>query len=313
MNRLCVFLALSCFCFVGSCQSDKIQEEFITENVIIIVVDGARYSESWGDPAHSNIPNLDSLKSEGVFFPNFMNCGDTRTVPGHAALLTGVYEDLDNFGSKTPTNPSIFQCWAEEYSEASDQSWIITSKDKLEVLGNCARNKWKDKFLPRTHCGVNGAGQMSGYQDDSLTVLQGLAILEAHHPRLTIFNLREPDYSGHSGVWSEYIIGLQESDAYVKQIVDFVKNDPIYSGKTTVFITSDHGRHLDGVNGGFSNHGDDCEGCQRIGMLAIGPDFEPGKIVETDYGQIDIPATIARMLHFNMRHSKGRSMQELFD
>ncbi|PHR31372.1 MAG: sulfatase [Fluviicola sp.] len=313
MNRLCVFLALSCFCFIASCQSDKVQEEFITENIIIIVIDGARYSESWGDPLHSNIPNLDSLKSEGVFFPNFMNCGDTRTVPGHAALLTGVYENLDNFGSETPTNPSIFQCWAEEYNAASDQSWIITSKDKLEVLGNCTRNKWKDKFLPRTHCGVDGAGQMSGYQDDSLTVFQGLAILEMHHPKLTIFNLREPDYSGHGGVWSEYLTGLQKSDAYVKQILDFVKNDPVYSGKTTVFITSDHGRHLDGVNGGFSSHGDDCEGCQRIGMLAIGPDFEPGKVVETDYGQIDIPATIARMLHFKMRYSKGRSMRELFD
>ena len=90
------------------CQSDKIRETFITENVVMIVVDGARYSESWGDPTHANIPNLDSLKSEGVFFPNFFNCGDTRTVPGHTALTTGVYESLDNIGFDTPTNPSFF-------------------------------------------------------------------------------------------------------------------------------------------------------------------------------------------------------------
>lgn len=313
MNRLCVFLALSCFYFVGSCQCDKVQESFITENVIIIVIDGARYSESWGDPSHSNIPNLDSLKSEGVFFPNFLNTGDTRTVPGHTALLTGVYENLDNTGLDTPTNPSIFQCWAKKYNANSNQSWIITSKDKLEVLGNCTRSTWKDKFLPQTHCGVNGAGQLSGYQDDSSTVAQGLAILELDHPNLVLFNLREPDFSGHGGIWNDYLSGLQKSDELTKKIIEFIKNDPVYAGKTTIFITSDHGRHLDGVNGGFAGHGDNCQGCQRIGMLAIGPDFEPGKVVETEYSQIAIPATIARMLRFNMKYSKGGSLRELFD
>ena len=313
MNYLNIFLFITSFCFLGSCQCDKIQETFITENVIIIVVDGARYSESWGDPSRSNIPNLDTLSSEGVFFPNFFNCGDTRTVPGHAALLTGVYEGLDNTGSDTPTNPSIFQCWSKKYKTASSQSWVIASKDKLEVLGNCTRKGWEGEFLPRTHCGVNGLGQLSGYQDDSLTVVQGLSILNTHHPKLSLFNLREPDYSGHGGIWSEYINGLQKSDEYVKQILEFIKNDPIYAGKTTVFITSDHGRHLDGVQEGVSGHGDDCEGCQRIGLLAIGPDFEPGKVVETTYSQIDVPATIARMLRFKMKFSKGRSMRELFD
>lgn len=95
--------------------------------------------------------------------------------------------------------------------------------------------------------------------------------------------------------------------------MEFIQNDPVYSGKTTIFITCDHGRHTDGVAEGFAGHGDDCEGCQRIGMLAIGPDFEAGKVVETPYSQIDIPATIARMLHFKMNHSKGRSMLDLFD
>ena len=313
MNRICVILSLSCFYFLGACQSDKVQESFITENVIIIVIDGARYSEAWGDPTHANIPNLDLMKSEGVFFPNFFNLGLTRTVSGHTALLTGVYETLNNNGLATPTNPSIFQCWSKKYNASSNQSWVIASKDKLEVLGNCTHQTWAGTFLPQVHCGVDGAGLYSGYQDDSLTIVQGLEILETNHPRLALFNLREPDYSGHGGVWNEYLTGIQKSDEYVKQILDFVKNDPIYSGKTTVFITSDHGRHLDGVGDGFIGHGDDCDGCQRVGLLAIGPDFEQGKTIDTEYSQIDIPATIARMLKFEMTHAEGRSMKELFD
>jgi bisphosphoglycerate-independent phosphoglycerate mutase (AlkP superfamily) len=159
---------------------------------------------------------------------------------------------------------------------------------------------------------VNGGGLLSGYQDDSATVVQGLEILETHHPRLTVFNLRDPDYTGHMGVWSDYLASLQRSDEYVRQIVEFIENDPVYSGRTTLFITSDHGRHLDGVSSGFASHGDDCLGCRKIGMLAIGPDFEEGITVEESYGQIDIAPTIARMFHFKMKHANGRFINELF-
>ncbi|MFK7783518.1 MAG: alkaline phosphatase family protein, partial [Crocinitomicaceae bacterium] len=275
MNPIFAFLAFVSVFFIDSCRSDQVKQVFETENVVIIVVDGARYSECWGDPTHANIPNLDSLKSKGVFFPNFLCEGRTRTVPGHTALLTGVYEDIDNYGLEIPKNPTIFQYWAEETEASSTDTWLIASKDKLHVLGNCERSDWKDRFLPETHCGVNGVGLQSGYQNDSATVEQGLEILEMHHPKLVLINLREPDYSGHGGNWNEYLTGLQKSDAYVKEIMEFINNDPVYAGKTSVFITSDHGRHLDGVADGFASHGDNCEGCQHNGMLAIGPDFTP--------------------------------------
>ena len=189
---------------------------------------------------------------------------------------------------------------------------MITSKDKLEVLGNCTRSGWKNMFVPETHCGVDGADCLVVIKMIVRQLRRDWQFWKRIIRNLVLFNLREPDYSGHGGVWSEYLSALQASDAYVKQIVEFIKNDPVYAGKTTIFITSDHGRHTDGVAEGFPGHGDDCEGCQRIGMLAIGPDFTPGETVETKYGQIDIPATIARMLHFRMQNAKGTSIKELF-
>lgn len=296
-----------------SCQTDKIHESFVTENVVIIVVDGPRNSECWDAGSSSITPNMHALKAQGVFFSNFTNDGETRTVPGHAAITTGVYQNLDNTGLEEPKYPSIFQCWNKEYAAAQDDTWIIASKDKLEILGNCTLSTWKDAYLPKTHCGVNGAGQLSGYQDDSLTVVQGLNILATHHPRMTLFNLREPDFSGHTGNWNAYIEGLMKSDEYVQQIVEYIESDPFYAGKTTIFITSDHGRHLDGLPGGFADHGDDCEGCRHIGLLVIGPDFEAGTVVSEAYSQIDIPATIARLMKFTLPHGKGRSMVELFE
>ena len=55
-----------------SCANDKVKNNFITENVIVIVVDGARYSETWGDPTHQYVPNMaDSMASFGVINTNF--------------------------------------------------------------------------------------------------------------------------------------------------------------------------------------------------------------------------------------------------
>ncbi|MFM7388247.1 MAG: hypothetical protein ACKO5L_08820, partial [Bacteroidota bacterium] len=42
-----------------SCKRDKIaQRNYQSENIVIIVMDGARYSETFGDTSHAYIPHL---------------------------------------------------------------------------------------------------------------------------------------------------------------------------------------------------------------------------------------------------------------
>ena len=81
-----------------SCKKDKGEEEVIydTEHVIIIVIDGARYSDTWEYPGILNIPFQSSLKSQGVFYSNFANKGLTKTISGHTAIATGVYQTMNN-------------------------------------------------------------------------------------------------------------------------------------------------------------------------------------------------------------------------
>jgi arylsulfatase A-like enzyme len=85
----------------------------------------------------------------------------------------------------------------------------------------------------------------------------------------------------------------------------------VYRNKTTLFITNDHGRHLDGVKNGFVNHGDNCEGCRRIYLVAIGPDFKANTVVKHPYELIDISKTIAHMLNFSIPTSEGKVIKEL--
>ena len=293
-----------------SCRHDSALTKYNTENVIIVVMDGARYSEVLGDPNAMYIPRLkNNLAPAGVISHHFYNNGPTWTISGHTALTTGNFQEIDNGGGELPYNSSFFQHWIKN-NNSSDKAWIIASKDKLEILKNCSDPEWNGQYMPSTNCGVNGLG--SGYREDSVTMVNALSILTTNHPKLALINFREPDYSGHSADWPKYIIGIQDVDEYIYRLWDFIENDPFYKGKTTLFVTNDHGRHLDSVNDGYISHGDDCLGCRHINFYAFGPDFKQGYSMGEAHELIDIPMTIAELLHFDLPDGKGRIMQELF-
>ncbi len=289
------------------------QQKYKTENVIIVVVDGPRYSETWGDSLHQYQPRLaNDLAAEGSVYTNFYNNGVTFTNPGHTAITTGNYQDLDNSGKAIPDSASIFQHWLKESEEDSTKAWLITSKDKLQVLANCQDSLWKNLYMPSTNCGVGGNGVGSGYRKDSLTFIQIRSILNTHHPKLTLINFKEPDGSGHRNDWNAYLKGIRNTDEYVYQIWNLVQSDATYANKTTLFVTNDHGRHLDGHLDGFVSHGDDCMGCRHINLFAIGPDFRKGQILELNRGQTDLSATVAELMGFEFSAGQGSVMRELF-
>ncbi len=295
---------------LNSCSKDSLRE-YKTENVIIIVVDGVRYSETWGDTTHQYIPYFSNeIADFGVVNTSFYNNGKTNTTPGFTAITTGNYQEINNSGQESPTYPSIFQYLIKNDSIPKESAWIINSKDKLAVLGNCKNADWKDQYLPSFDCGISGIG--SAYRHDRVTLAKFFDIMSEHHPKLTLLGFREPDFSGHTNSWENYLQEIRNTDEYIYNIWDYIRNDPYYSGTTTLFIANDHGRHSDHVGDGFRSHGDGCEGCRHINFFAYGPDFKNG-IIDIRRELIDIPATIAEILHFKPEYIEGDIMYELFE
>jgi arylsulfatase A-like enzyme len=288
-----------------------LKAEYKTENVIVVVLDGPRISETWKDPYHTFIPFQSALRQQGVLLSNFRNNGKTWTVPGHTALTTGHYQWINNDGSQLPEHPSIFQVWRKTHNQPQSKAWLICSKDKLDVLSNTVNYNWLNKYRPSSNCGVNGDGVGSGYRDDSTTLAIALEVLEQDKPNLTVINFKDPDYSGHTGDWLMYLNAISRTDEFVQRIWGYIQSSEHYKEKTTLFITSDHGRHID-ASGGFAGHGDNCEGCRSISLLAIGPDFKKGVTIETPYEQIDLAATIGNILNFEMPHEVGVDIKELY-
>lgn len=306
-----LFALLACSLRAAEPESSS-AANFKTENVVIVVLDGIRYSESWGDAAHTHMPNLrEKLAPAGVVFTDFRNKGQTLTNPGHAAIATGCYQAaMDNRGAALPAEPSLLQVWLKSSGRETGKAWVIAAKDKLEVLSDCSAAEWAGKFRPSHDCGLKGLG--SGYRSDAETMARIKAVLQQHQPRLLLINFKDPDEAGHRGNWTRYLQAVTAADRYASELWELLQRDTHYAGKTALFITNDHGRHADGVASGFRDHGCRCEGCEHILLVALGPDFVPGKTAGAPAQQTDIAPTAAHLLGCMLPRTDGRVLTELF-
>jgi arylsulfatase A-like enzyme len=286
------------------------QEKFATEHVIVVVMDGARYQETYGDSSYQYIPNLNRLKSQGVLFTNFSNNGKTLTNSGHGAIVTGNYQALKNNGNQLPANPTMFQYFQKEKGVDKTDTWIVSSKGKLEILANTTDKKWWNRYNPMTYCGVKG--QSVVYEGDAKNFEKVKEVIRQDTPQLMLVNFLEADAQGHQNNWKGYVNGIRNIDKLISELWNYIQADPDMKNTTTLFVTNDHGRHNDGVKQGFKEHGDNCSGCKHIFLLAIGPDFKQNISVSKPAELIDIPTTIAYLLNFQMPTSKGRILKELF-
>lgn len=303
-----ILVVLSCIACLG-----QTPQSYKTKHVIVLVVDGPRYTETWGDSTHQYIPKMaKEISPSGVVFSNFYNDGFTYTSSGHTAICTGFKQELENsYGKQLPTYPSFFQYYLQQKKLPASSAYIITSKDKLEVLSNCMEDDYYFKYNPSTICGNRGLG--SDYCDDSTTFRRVMNVLKTKQPDLLLVNFKEPDASGHGNDWPGYLKGIRDTDSLVWEIWKFIQTDAFYKDNTTLFVTNDHGRHTNGHEDGFVNHGDDCEGCRHINLFAFGPDFKKNILEKTTYVQVDITATIAALFGLKMPFSQGKVIKALFE
>lgn len=286
------------------------ERTYLTKNVIILVIDGPRFSETFGDSTCQYIPHLSKdLAPQGVLFTNFKNNGKTTTNSGHVAITTGVYQNIKNDGSEIPKFPSMFQYFLKETKLPKEKAWIVASKGKLNILANAKRKDWFNNYMPSNYCGPNGNGDE--YSPDILTWGVVMNKLEVDQPNLMLINLLEVDTRGHSNDWPNYLEAIKRTDEYALKLWEFIQNDPYYKDNTTLLITNDHGRHPDGHKEGFKEHGDNCDGCRQIYLLALGPDFKQNVVITDEYEQIDLSVTVAKLLNFTIPTSKGRLIAPL--
>ena len=280
----------------------------------LIVIDGPRRSETWDEPTRQYIPHqAKELAPQGTLYPDFRNSGFTYTNAGHGALTTGIYQQIENGGHEALDHPGLFQRYLRLTGAPAETCWLITSKDKLFILADCGDPEWQGRFLPRRDCGVQVPGKtLGGYRKDSATHAKVMEVIRTAPPTLMLVNYLGPDANGHGKNWPGYLASIQETDAYVAEIWATIQADARLKDTTALFITNDHGRHSPGVKDEWVSHGDECAGCRAISLVALGPDFAPGRVITRPRTQIDLAVTVARMAGLTLEGSTGQPMDELF-
>jgi len=271
-----------------------------TRHVVIVVMDGIRYSETFGDTAHSYIPRIwSTLRPKGVIYTSYRNEGLTETNPGHSTIVTGTWQYIANDGSVRPTSPTMFEYYRFQKGTTANENFVVLGKTKLGILTYSANSNYGSSY------GASVKYSSSQYSDP-IAWENFKMVVTSFHPRLMIVNLPASDNAGHSGIWSAYTSAIRDADSLVNEIWTYIQADPALAGNTTMIVSNDHGRHLDSVSTGFKDHGDGCEGCRHIMLLVVGPDTPAGIVDSTAAQQVDIAPTVGKLLGFTVPTAIGK-------
>ncbi len=137
---------------------------------------------------------------------------------------------------------------------------------------------------------------------DVFTHYAALEYLETRKPKVLYIGYGETDEWAHSGQYRSYLDAAHQVDAWIKEIWDFVQNDPQYKNKTSLFITVDHGRG-DATKSEWTSHNNKIMDSHQIWFGVMGPgtpargELRSGiQLYQEQFAQ-----TIAKLMGYNFK------------
>lgn len=280
-----------------------------TSHVFIVVMDGVRYSETFGDPEHRFIPHLfNDLRPQGTLFTHYYNRGVTITRQGHSTLISGTWQNVPNGGPRL-TRPTLFEYYRDEKRVPPMTCWSVFGKGSYAFAPYSSHPAYGSRFAGQH---VHGGGPENPINEASLegdigVLNKVLQVMKADQPDIVFINFGYTDHSAHVAKdIREYYAAIRNCDEQMWKLWNAIQTDPHYRDTTTVFFTNDHGRHTTD----FHSHGDHCEGCEHIMLLVLGPDIKRGMVVENEVLQIDVATTAAELLGLQTPLAEGRVLSD---
>ncbi len=277
----------------------------------------ARQGQIYGNRHLENKVNV----SNGMWF----------SYPGYNEIFTGNPDDKNIYSNDKIPNPNTnvleflnrqkgFEGKIAAFSSWDVFPWILNEK-RSGILVNSAIEDIEGVSSPTARLLNQLQHQQpmlweEGVRLDFLTWAIMREYVASNHPRVVYVGLDETDDDAHEGRYDLYLSVAHQADSWLSELWQFIENDPQYRGKTTLFITCDHGRG-DKVKKQWRDHGAKVEDSSEIWFAVLGPDSKPtGEVRQPgQYYQKQFAQTFAHLLgqHFICEHEVGQAIESVLN
>jgi hypothetical protein len=205
------------------------------------------------------------------------------SAPGYQEILTGKYQpDVTSnapvrYGHRTilelvreglglrREEVALFGSWANfAFYGASDSAAVVlnagfdTLPDPLSTPELSELGRLQQRALP----------PWQKARLDAFTGALALEYLQVYHPRLIYVAFNDSDDFSHSRRYDRVLDVLHASDGFLRELWNTLETDPAYRGRTTLIVTTDHGRGRRAEN--WDDHGRKVAGAEAIWVLLVG-------------------------------------------
>jgi hypothetical protein len=295
--------------------------------VVVLVIDGARIDETFGDgfssvtsePTAAFFPEIRAnLLSQGSLVRSAYNSGVTITAEGHASILTGARVPLANLpsddgaGAFRPEIPTLLELLRAQSDAEQSHVSVGGNTMHLQGLTHSLHPAW-GAVVGADYAFVEDVEEAGQPVGDDVSVIESVQNrLTTLNTRLLVANLHQMDRAGHYNVQpTAYAERVKEVDQPLVAFWEWIQADPRYKDHTTLIIVADHGRHRRNSPEDHRHHGDSCAGCRQIPMFLLGPRIRKDFVSYAPATLEDIGATIGAILGLNHPHVEGRVLTEL--
>jgi hypothetical protein len=238
--------------------------------------------------------------------------------PGYNEILSGAADDarVNSNGPIDNPNQTVleflnkrkeFQGKVAAFSSWETFPWIInTTRSGIPVnagVKTVTNPNEREKLINELMFQL--PNESGGTRLDAFTFHYAFEYLKKNKPRVLFISFDETDHFAHEGQYDRYLASAQYTDGFIKTLWEWVQSQPAYKNKTTLIITTDHGRG-EKTPEDWKHHGAKMPNADEIWFAFLGPDtpaLGEVKISEQLY-QDQIAGTLANLLGVEYKTDK---------
>ena len=241
--------------------------------------------------------------------------------PGYNETLCGFADPkVDSNDKRYNANETVFE-WIHKRPEYSGSIAAFASWDVFPWIFNAPRSRIP---VNAGHMALEGVpdgpevrllnrliAETPPYDEsnrpDSLTFRTAMTYLKARKPKVLFLSFDETDAQGHAGRYDRLLDSAHKNDAFVKELWETIQTMPEYRGRTSLIVTTDHGRGPQPIE--WKNHGAKVVGAEYVWAGFLGPRVaaKGERSNSGPYTQSQTAATAAALLGLDYRAAQPKA------